>query len=134
MRLVVDTNIFVSAALKESSWPGAIVRWLDHFGGLLKSDATERQVFAVLQRGEFAQKMPPAYLERVRQMFGHAERVAITERIAACRDPTDDKFLELAVNVRADVIVTGDLDLLVLNPFRGIPVITAATFVHAQAR
>jgi hypothetical protein len=80
MRFVVDTNIFVSAALKESSWRGAIVRWLDHFGGFLKSDATERQVFAVLQRGEFAQKMPPAYLERVRQIFGHAERVAIKKR------------------------------------------------------
>ena len=44
--------------------------------------------------------------------------VTIVERITACRDPTDDKFLELAVNGRADMIVTGDLDLLVLSPFR----------------
>ncbi|MBV8911874.1 MAG: putative toxin-antitoxin system toxin component, PIN family, partial [Acetobacteraceae bacterium] len=79
-------------------------------------------------------KLPPAYLARVRRIFAQAERIAITERIVACRDPTDDKFLELAVNGRADLVVTGDLDLLVLNPFQGIPIITAAAFAHAQAR
>jgi uncharacterized protein len=60
--------------------------------------------------------------------------VTITERIVVCRDPTDDKFLELAVNGRADVFVTGDLDLLVLNPFRGLPIITPRVFVHELAR
>jgi predicted nucleic acid-binding protein len=59
--------------------------------------------------------------------------VTIVERVAACRDPTDDEFLELAVNGRADLVVTGDLDLLVLNPFRGTPIITAIAFCHAQA-
>jgi uncharacterized protein len=43
--------------------------------------------------------------------MGAAELVAITERIAACRDPTDDKFLELAINGRADLIVSGDGNL-----------------------
>ena len=47
-----------------------------------------------------------------------AELVTISERIAACRDPTDDKFLELAINGRAHLIVSGDGDLLALNPFR----------------
>jgi hypothetical protein len=51
--------------------------------------------------------------------------VTIVEQVAACRDPTDDKFLELAINGRADLMVTGDLDRLVLKPFRGIPIITA---------
>jgi uncharacterized protein len=67
-------------------------------------------------------------------MLSTAELVTITERIAVCRDPTDDKFLELAVNGHADVLVTGDLDLLVLHPFRGIPVIAPAAFGHAYAR
>lgn len=60
-----------------------------------------------------------------------AEEVMIIERIAACRDPTDDKFLELAVNGRADLIVSGDGDLLALHPFRGIPIFTPAAFVQA---
>jgi putative PIN family toxin of toxin-antitoxin system len=133
MRVVVDTNIFVSAAFKESSWPGAVVRWLDKFGGLLKSTATENQVIEVLQRPYIAPKLRPSYLDNVRRIFANAEPVTIVERIAVCRDPTDDKFLELAINGHADMIVTGDLDLLVLDTFRGIPIITPAVFGHARA-
>lgn len=59
-----------------------------------------------------------------------AELVLVTERISACRDPTDDKFLEVAVNCRADIIVSGDAELLVLSPFRGIPIVTPAAFVQ----
>jgi putative PIN family toxin of toxin-antitoxin system len=134
MRLVVDTNIFVSAALKDLSWPGAVVRWLDESGGLLKSAATENQAIEVLQRPYFASKLPPAYLDKVRRIFSAAELVTIVQRVTACRDPTDDKFLELAVNGRADMIVTGDLDLLVLDPFRGIQIITPMAFSHAYTR
>ena len=46
----------------------------------------------------------------------------------------DDKFLELAVNGQADLIVTGDADLLALNPFRDIPIVTPAVFVQGVAR
>jgi uncharacterized protein len=67
-------------------------------------------------------------------MLEVAERVAITERITACRDPDDDKFLELAVSGRADVIVSGDGDLLALDTFRGIPIVTAAAFGTAHVR
>lgn len=134
MRVIVDTNVFVSAALKESSWPGTVIRWLDEHGGLLKSTATEQQVIEVLRRPYFASKLPTAYLDKVRRIFFQAELVAIVERVVACRDATDDKFLELAVNGHAETIVTGDLDLLVLGPFRGIPIITPSAFGHAHAR
>jgi putative PIN family toxin of toxin-antitoxin system len=49
--------------------------------------------------------------------------------IRACRDPRDDKFLEVAVHGRADLIVTGDTDLLALHPFRGISILTPAEYV-----
>jgi predicted nucleic acid-binding protein len=62
-----------------------------------------------------------------------AELVTLTERIVACRDPTDDKFLELAVNGHADLIVSRDGDLLALNPFREIQVVTPAAFVQVWA-
>jgi putative PIN family toxin of toxin-antitoxin system len=133
MRVVVDTNAFVSAALKQSSWPGAVIRWLDKFGGLLKTTVTEAQVIEVLQRPYLAPKLPPSYLDNVRRILSKAEMVTIVERIAACRDPTDDKFLELAVNGRADLIVSGDADLLVLDTFRGIPIITPAVMAARMA-
>jgi putative PIN family toxin of toxin-antitoxin system len=134
MRIVVDTNIFVSASLKESSWPSEVVRWIGESGGLLKSVVTEAQVFEVLRRPYFAPRLSPSFFSGVHRIFAAAEMVEITERVAACRDPTDDKFLELAVNGRADVIITGDLDLLVLNPFRGIPIVTPRVFIHERQR
>jgi putative PIN family toxin of toxin-antitoxin system len=134
MSLVVDTNILASAALKGSSWPGELVRWLDRHGGLLKSTATEAQVFDVLQRPYFVPRIPRSFIDGVRRIFSKAELVTITERIVTCRDPTDDRFLELAVNGNADMIVTGDLDLLVLNPFRGLPIITPRVFLHEITR
>ena len=132
MRLVVDTNVFVSAAFKELSWPGMVVRWVDKSGGLLKTRATEQEIFDVVQRPRIAQNTVPLFEARLRQIFAGAELVTITERVAGCRDPKDDKFLELAVNGRADLIISGDADLLVLDTFRGIPIITPAAFGHAQ--
>ncbi len=57
----------------------------------------------------------------------------LAEAVAGCRDPNDDKFLELAVNGRADLIVSGDEDLLVLGAFRGIPIMTPARFGRAYS-
>jgi uncharacterized protein len=95
MRLVVDTNVFVSAALKENSLPFLVARWIDRHDGLLKSAATERQLLEVLSRSYIAAATIPSLREGVARMLAAAELVAIAERIAACRDPTDDKFLEL---------------------------------------
>lgn len=133
MRLVVDTNIFISAVLKEASWPGVVVRWLDRFGGLLKTPATEREVFTVLARPRIAEDILPLHTARVQRIFAAAELVPIITPVSGCRDPKDDKFLELAVNGRADLIVSGDEDLLILDSFQGIPIITPAIFGRAQA-
>jgi putative PIN family toxin of toxin-antitoxin system len=111
-----------------------VVRWVDRDGGLLKSTATEQELLAVLQRPYLARVMIPSFRDGLVKILAAAELVTITERIAACRDPTDDKFLELAVNGHADLIISGDADLLALNPFRGIPIVPPATFVQGAAR
>ena len=134
MRVVVDTNVFISAALKKQSFPALALRLVAQRGTLLKSGATERQLFEVLARPQLAALVDPVAVEWMRELLARAEAVVITERISACRDATDDKFLELAVNGHADVIVSGDADLLVLNPFRGIPVVPPAAFVRGAAR
>jgi putative PIN family toxin of toxin-antitoxin system len=134
MRLVVDTNVFVSAVLKANSLPFIVTRWIDRHDGLLKSAATEAELLDVLARPHIAALTIPGFREGVTELLAAAELITITERIAVCRDPKDDKFLELAVNGRADLIVTGDADLLALNPFRDIPIVTPATFVQGAAR
>ena len=62
---------------------------------------------------------------------GSADFVQVTERVVACRDPKDDKFLELAVSGRADVLVSSDGDLLTLHPFRGIPILNPRAFLES---
>jgi uncharacterized protein len=134
MRVVVDTNVLVSAALKQKSMPGMAALLVERRGGLLKSLATEQQLFEVVARPYFDALIDPDTRAWLKKLMGAAELVAISERIAACRDPTDDKFLELAINGRADLIVSGDGDLLALNPFRDIPIVTPAVFVQGAAR
>jgi len=49
---------------------------------------------------------------------------------ARCRDPKDDKFLELALNGRADAIITGDADLLALHPWREVAIVSPADYLR----
>jgi uncharacterized protein len=134
MRVVLDANVLVSAALKQQSMPGTAALAVERRGGLLKSLATEEQLFEVVARPYLTSLMAPETQAWLRKLMAVAELVTITERITACRDPTDDKFLELAVNGRADLIVSGDGDLLALNPFRNIAIVTPAAFVQGVVR
>lgn len=59
------------------------------------------------------------------------ENVVIHRQINACRDEKDNKFLELAINGNADFIITGDNDLLVLNPFENIAIIKPDVFINS---
>ena len=134
MRIVLDTNVLVSAALKRQSTPGIVAHTIEQSGGLLKSLLTEQQLFEVVTRPYFATLIDDDTRAWLRKLMAAAELVGITERIVVCRDPTDDKFLELAVNGRADLIVSGDADLGVLNPFRNIPVLSPAVFIQSARR
>ncbi|HVH77697.1 MAG TPA: putative toxin-antitoxin system toxin component, PIN family [Stellaceae bacterium] len=131
MRVVVDTNVFISAALKEKSIPGMAAHIVAESGRLLKSTITERELFVTLARPRLAPLIPPRFRDWLSELLAAAEPVAIIDRITACRDPKDDKFLELAVNGHADLIISGDADLLALDPFREIPIVTPAAFVQA---
>ena len=134
MRVVVDTNVFISAALKDKSFPALALHVVAQRGTFLKSASTERQLLDVMARPRIAPLIAPATADWIRTLMAAAELVTITERIVACRDPTDDKFLELAITGNADMIVSGDADLLVLNPFRGIPIVAPSAFVQGMAR
>lgn len=134
MRVVLDTNVFISAALKQDSVPALVVLGAEKSHVVLKSIPTERQLFDVLARPYFAPLIDVKARAWLRGIMAGAELVGIVKRIAACRDRTDDKFLELAVSGRADVIVSGDADLLDLHPFRGVPIVMPAEFLHSVNR
>jgi uncharacterized protein len=130
MRVVIDTGVFVSAAIKTGTTPGiAVLRAVQH-GALLKSQATESELKDVIDRPYLTRLISASARQHIMDLMAQAETVPITERVVACRDAKDDKFLELAVNGKADVILTGDADLLVLHPFRDILIVPPATFVR----
>jgi putative PIN family toxin of toxin-antitoxin system len=96
MRIVLDTNVLVSAAPKQKSTPGMAALVVERRGDLLKSLATEQQLSEVVARPYFASLIDLDTRAWLKKLMAAADLVTITERIAACRDPTDDKFLELA--------------------------------------
>ncbi len=58
-----------------------------------------------------------------------ALKVVVTASVVACRDPKDDKVLELAVTTAAPIIISGDKDLLTMNPFRDIEIMSPRQFL-----
>ena len=132
-RFVVDTNTLVSAALMESSTPDQAVRRTFRNGTLLSSPDTLDEATDVLSREKFDEY---ASWKRRRELLeALADQSVVVEpiiAIEACRDPDDDKFLELAVEGEADVITSGGSDLLVLHPFEGIPILSPADFLESK--
>lgn len=131
-RIVVDTNLLISRLLLPDSIPGEAVRKAGGDGLVLASRATLDELTDVLGRRKFD---PYVSIEQrqeyLRLLLRTIEAITVKHRVRVCKDPKDDKFLELALSGDADLILTGDRDLLALNPFRGIAIMTAGEYVRA---
>jgi uncharacterized protein len=130
MRCVIDTNVFVSAAVFSNSVPRQAVSKAVRGGLLLFSEDSMDELKEVLFRSKFDR-----YVSRedrilfLAQLGSVGEFVPIIQIVRQCRDPKDEKFLEVALNGRADVIITGDADLLALHPWRDITILSPAKFL-----
>ncbi len=130
-RVVVDTNVLVSRLLAAESIPGLAVREARRRGRLLVSDATMYELAEVLSREKLERYVGREQRQRfLRQLTRIAEFVPIIRVVRECRDPNDDKFLEVALNGRADVIIMGDVDLLRMHPWREIAIVTPANYLR----
>lgn len=134
-RCVFDTNVLVSALLFDTGNPAQAFFAALRTGKVLLSADVISEVSEVLGRKKFRRYVTEEDRERfLRSLLQEAELVEIEEKIQACRDPKDDRFLELAVNGSANYIVTGDDDLLTLNPFRDVEIITPNDFLKALSK
>jgi len=132
LHLVFDTSAIVSAVLLRGSVVRQAFDQAVAQGKLLVSQATIDEVNEVLRRKGFDKYvLEEERIEFVTALVRDAILVEITETVRECRDPKDDKFLELAVCGRAACIVSGDNDLLSLHPFRRIPVVTPREFLDS---
>ena len=122
-RVVIDTNVFISGVLSTTSAPARCVEVVVSGGQLIASHDTLRELFERLLSPKFDPYVTRARREELLSRLAPlVEIVEVVQQVRACRDPHDDKFLEAAVNGRADVIITGDKDLLELHPLRGIQI------------
>jgi uncharacterized protein len=105
------------------SIPAQAVRKAVEEGVILMSESTLYELAAVLGREKFDGYVGIQEREEFLQILGRiVEKVSILHAVHDWRDAQDNHILEVAVNGRAQIIVTGDEALLVLNPFRGISI------------
>ena len=101
---------------------------------ILFSEATFKELQAVLNRPKFTRYLDGARRDRfLTHLRASGSFVNVRQMVQICRDPKDDKFLDVAVNGGADLIVTGDADLLVLHPFEGVEIVTPAAYLARTA-
>jgi putative PIN family toxin of toxin-antitoxin system len=131
-RYVFDTNVIISALLFEQSKPAQAFRAALDRGEMLLSLPTLKELNEVLGREKFNRYLLPEEREHfIIALLRESTLVDITENIRACRDPKDDKFLELAINAEATCIISGDKDLLELSPFWNIPIMKPDEFLDS---
>ena len=120
----------VSALLFSDSVPGkAFFQALD-LGTVLVSRTLMGELNRVLSRDRFDRYVTREERDQfLESLIRESDLIEITEPTNVCRDPEDDWVLELAVSGNAGYIVTGDSDLLALNPFRGVEILTPTEFL-----
>ena len=130
LRVVFDTNVVISAMLLPRSVPRRALDRALEAGRPLISAATVTELDEVIHLPRFDKYLSEEErIEFLTTLVHEAELVNVVETVTDCRDPRDNKFLELAVSGRATHIVTSDSDLLVLHPFRGIVVVSPNAFL-----
>ncbi|MGB0719407.1 MAG: putative toxin-antitoxin system toxin component, PIN family [Bdellovibrionales bacterium] len=128
-RVVIDTNIWVSFFIKPQSRFATAVTKIITTHAFLFSDESFQELETVLLRDKFQRYRDVyAFDAFLSGLQNAADFVPVQTVIDACRDPADNKFLELAVDGGACAILTGDEDLLMLNPFRGIQIVRLQDF------
>ena len=127
---VLDTNVLISRLLVPKGLAGQAVDHALARGILLVSEETLGELVEVLGRPKF-----DPYVSRedrrhfIELLGGVARLIPITRKLRACREPKDDKFLDVAVNGGAKALLTGDRDLLELDPFHGVRVVSPGDFL-----
>ena len=138
MRVVLDTNVFVSATLLRGGNEDSILRaWRGGAFDLVLS----RQILEEILRALSYPKIRKARWISDQEVTSLIESLADESlvvsgnvTVAVCRDPGDDKFLAAALEGEARYVVSGDKDLLALKTYRNIQIITPARFLAIVRR
>lgn len=129
-KVVIDTNIFVSAFLGSKNAKLILKEIINGEFLLVMSTEQLREVKEVLFRPKFSKYITQREVNELVSMLSMKVIVpACYEKIVDCRDPKDNMILEEAVYGNAQYIITGDDDLLVLNPYKWIKIVNLRDFI-----
>ena len=131
-KIVIDTNILISAAIYPQSLAAQALTAAFAFGEVYRSAETLQELQTVLNRSKFDRY----FVDKVftRAMFvsifeKHSIEVAVTHHCTDCIDPKDNMFLSLAMSADAHIIVSGDkAHVLSMHPYQGIDILTLGEF------
>jgi len=128
--IVLDTNVLVSSLFVLGSNPNkAFIKAITEYQ-LLFSKATFFELETTFKKNKISKKIG---VNKITNYLSIVANISVTiESVFSfdeCRDPDDNKFLDLAMSGNAEAIVSGDKALLDLNPFQGIPIINATDFI-----
>jgi len=130
--IVVDTNVFLSAAINPDGLSAeALYRALEEYQ-LLHSTQTLEELVTRLNSGKICKYSTEKSRNTITSDVEQASKIVEVEhRTTACRDPKDNKFLELAVSGEAKYILSGDKDLLDMGQCQGIEILSPRGFLEA---
>lgn len=132
-RVVIDTQLFLRAAINRKSLPARLIFDMNTYYQLLTSLEITSEIVDVLSRPELRAKfatLTDEILEQIQVILRAADQIEINEVPAVSRDPKDDIFLACAQVGSASHIISEDNDLLVLNPYEQIQIINALAFLQ----
>ena len=134
-RAVLDTSTLIGAVLRPQSVPRQAFLKAVSNGILCASSSALAALEQVLMREKFDRYLDQQTRQEFLAMYRfHVRLFPVTETEEAalplsCRDPRDNKFLALALNCSADVLISSDDDLLILNSYQGIPILTRKEYL-----
>lgn len=132
---MIDANTVVSAALNPNGVPRRAIGIVRAYGTIALSDAVYGEVAEVLGRPKFARVITDDRRREILELLSAAALwINPRETVQDCRDRKDNAYLELALAAGATAILSGDEDLLVLNPWRGVQVLRPAEFLSSLGK
>jgi uncharacterized protein len=129
--IVLDTNTLLSAIMRPDSISAQAFQKALVKGDIVYSSETLSELIEVFNRPKFDKYVSLKERQSFIKDFQKAAIPIFAQPLSTpiCRDPNDDKYLALALAAKAQFIVTGDLDLLVLNPFNNIDILKSSDFL-----
>lgn len=129
LRVVIDTNLWISFLISDR-WD-RLDKMLNHQLKFLFSNELLAELIATIERPKFRKYFAKTSLEELLNALSQfIEWVQVESKVDLCRDVGDNFILALAKDGKANYIVTGDKDLIALNPFEGTVILTMWDFLN----